>query len=297
MFPRMASPPSRQKPNRLRTSTSSSFGLAGGASGGLPACPPSAPPREWPICLRKSTSLFGVGGGALGGLSTAAGLTSPSAAASSPRAWRGTPSRLSRVIDPICPVTSAHSSLSFPSTPTGRYASLKAAKDWPAVCAAAMLFLTSSSPCRCDASRLCIASSVDGDGIAASTSAVAAASLASASAPASASASASAAASASASGAATSVRKPPSPSRSPPMNVDRLYDCAGWVSRGADEVARSLLPAPSAGRAGGGGDAGGGGRLRGGRGVAGLCARDARFGERAAEASRAALRRGGGGRS
>mmetsp|Transcript_29466 Transcript_29466/g.92322 ORF Transcript_29466/g.92322 Transcript_29466/m.92322 type:complete len:643 (-) Transcript_29466:1216-3144(-) len=229
MFPRMASPPSRQKPNRLRTSTSSSFGLAGGASGRLPACPPSAPPREWPICLRKSTSLFGVGGGALGGLSTAAGLTSPSAAASSPRAWRGIPSRLSRVIDPICPVTSAHSSLSFPSTPTGRYASLKAAKDWPAACAAAMLFLTSSSPCRCDASRLCIASSVDGDGIAASTSAVAAASLASASAPASA-ASASAASAASTTEASTAA--PFTAASSAPCSTSAASASASGASMG-----------------------------------------------------------------
>jgi len=40
----------------------------------------------------------------------------------------------------------------------------------------------------------------------------------------------------------TSVRQPPTPSRSPPLHVDHLYEAAGWVSRGAGEIASSLLP-------------------------------------------------------
>jgi exosome complex exonuclease RRP6 len=53
-----------------------------------------------------------------------------------------------------------------------------------------------------------------------------------------------------------SVRRPPTPSRSPPLDVDNLYDAAGWVSRGAGEIASTLL---STGRQGVGVSPGGAG--------------------------------------
>jgi exosome complex exonuclease RRP6 len=42
-------------------------------------------------------------------------------------------------------------------------------------------------------------------------------------------------------GGAGSVRRPPTPSRSPPLSVDHLYEAAGWVSRGAGEIASALM--------------------------------------------------------
>jgi len=58
-----------------------------------------------------------------------------------------------------------------------------------------------------------------------------------------------------------SVRRPPSPSRSPPLDVDALYEAAGWVSQGAGELAsvlmksgntKSSMAVPSGSREGGG---------------------------------------------